>query len=406
MILQTLISQNNYKEGLYAANSSITWGAADTGDYPTLAGVVKTDVFTPTISLIDTYNHQPALIEHYGAGVLHTIWQSHKQNEQSSLRIFYSKSTDYGATWSSRVEIFEHQDDVDKALNLPVRQCLASGFIVIENELYAISDVNDIDDTIVDSRIGVGVLARKVNSNGTFGTVEWFENFDGSLTAPSPIPTYPSYNFNNVLRDKIKTEINSNPEKTLTWYQGVPITDTYNTEVIYGSDLLYEPSVCQLPNGQWLKLWRWQKSNSYKVAQFSTYGVSWGDINVTEVPDNPSKTTLLKSGDKILMVGNNQNTQRFALYLAVSTNGLDYNVNDIYNLDRDSNLISFSGAGKSQGCQYPSLIKMSNGKHACIYSIKKENIRFSTFDITQPQNILTEAGDTLITEDNNNLIIE
>ena len=45
-------------------------------------------------------------------------------------------SGDYGATWSSRVEIFEHQDDVDKALNLPVRQCLASGFIVIENLIF------------------------------------------------------------------------------------------------------------------------------------------------------------------------------------------------------------------------------------------------------------------------------
>lgn len=385
MMLQTVISQGNLQDVSFDEQPTTVWGGADTGDYPTLAGVSKVDIFTPTTTEVDTYNHAPIIIEYFGDGVLHVLWNSSPLNETSATHTYYSKSTDFGVTWSAKTELFEYQDDETKDyLTETLRQFQPSGFIVINGDLYAVADVNDFfynGGGGAQIRTGVGVLARQVNSNGTFGTVYWIENVDGTLTPPTEIPTYPTYTFNTSLRNSIREEINKNPDKTFAWYQSVPETDEYDTQITFGSNLLYEPSVCELPSGQWLKLWRENKAQPvFKVAQTSNYGHGWGSLYVTDIPDSPSKTIHFRFNQEVCLVGNNGNAVRDSLYLGISIDGLNYSSDNLYNIDKDTAGQQFSGFGKGGGPQYPSAIKLSNGKIACVYSVRKEIIRVSIFD--------------------------
>jgi hypothetical protein len=382
MILKTVISQSNEKDNIYSEQPPITWGGADTGDYTTITTDSKTNIFVPSVAGVKNYNHGAGIIEFYGVGVLHCLWYSANTNETGVINVLYSKSINFGINWSAPVEIFEFQDDPAKnPASFPCRQIIASGFVVINAELYAVGDVNDLDTTVTPVRTGVGVLARKIESGGVFGAVYWIDDRNGTLTPPAEIPTYPTYTYNITLRNQIKTELIKNPEKRFVWYQGSLLNDILNTEGIHDSKRITEPSVCKLTNGQFLKLWRIVDTPPlFKIAQTSNNGSIWGATYETEIPDNPSKSVIFNYDNNIIIVGNNGTVNRYALFFAQSPDGYGYNSNNTYNIDKSTSNPVYSGLGKNAGCQYPSVIKLSNNKIACVYSISKEGIRIAIFD--------------------------
>lgn len=382
MILQSIISQSNTSYFIEPENA--TWDNATTGNYPTLSGVTKVDLFVPTTSNVDNYNHHPFVIEHNNK--LHFIFSTHNVEEEGVGQYVRYMTTDLDLTNASSIQtIFESQDDITKSRSLGGRVCVPSGFAIVNGELYAITDINDrLAGADPRPRVGVGVLARKINTNETFDTVYWIENVDGTTDAPTPISGYPSYTFNNTLRDSIRSYFLNNPENRPDWYYSVPDTDLlYTNKNNFSTGQLVEPRITPLPNGGYVKLWRpnGTTNDNIKYAQFSEFGNIWSDVIATEIPDFPSRTSVnLTNNNIVVIIGNNDMGIRSPLFIAVSADGTSVNSGDVYNLDTETNAPTFSGHGKGIGVQYPYSIKLNSNKIVCVYSVNKESIRASIFD--------------------------
>lgn len=379
MFIQSIIQQGN---GVDAP--SINWSGAASGNYNTLTGVQYTNLFVPATEGVNTYNHH-AHIKEFG-GELHAMYSTSNADEPApGLYVRYQKSTDLGATWSSSVTLFESQDDINEDYTTTRgRQCMPTGFAIVNGELYGVTDVNDLGPND-ENRAGVGVLARKINSNGSFGVVEWIENVDGTFDAPNPITGYPTYSFNQALREDIRNFYLSNPENLPTWYYSVPLNDPLRSRFPYSSGEVTEPSAIELNNGNVFKLFRGLGvSTDFKLAQAGASLNNMDSIYVTNIPDFPSRTKILKLNDgRVAIIGNNQNANRTPLFLAICDESFNISSANLYNVDTETTGASFSGFGKGTGVQYPDACQLSNGKLAVMYSVNKEDIRVATFDIPE-----------------------
>lgn len=387
MLLQSIIQQSNDIQ--FEPQPLIAWNAATDGNYNALTGIYYTDIWTPTSENDRTYNHHPFIIE-FG-GYLHAVFSTHSQDEEGSGEyIRYSKSTDMGATLSTPITIFDSQDDITRDWTLGGRVCVSAGFAVVGDKLYGITDVNDRAAGGEDrARLKVGVMAREINMDGTFGTAYWIENGDGSLIAPEPISGYPSFAFNATLRNQVRQYYYDNPDKRTDWYFSV-----LNTDLLYsqysipgvrdfnGNDLA-EPRRIKLPSGQYLKIWRNLASGSNrKVIQTSEDALTWNAPYQSNIPDSPSRTMALTLSNGIIaVIGNNEGAVRTPLFLALSNDGLNFESANIYNIDTETSGAVFSGFGKGTGVQYPHATQLSNGKLCVVYSVNKEDIRAAIFDI-------------------------
>lgn len=384
MLYIPIISQDNRIISHLDDQPSVIWNASTDGNYPALSEVnqVNTIIWEPTTEGVETYNHHPFVVEFGGA--LHVIHSTTDENEENPGQyIRYTKSEDGGTTWAPYSVIFEPQDDSAKNYTEGGRVILPSDFAIIDGDLYAVCDVNDRGPGGESRpRYGVGVLARKINLDGTFGTVYWIENKDGTLTAPDPITGFPSYAFNETLRLKIRTFFYDNPELRPDWYFSTPKTDFLHTERFFNSNSIREPRIVKLPTGQFLKIWRLIVSGaSTKIAQTSEDGFKWSPAYDTGIPDSPSRTMALRllSGE-ILIIGNNEGGLRDPLFGAFSKDGLTYNSGNIYTIDNETGGADFGGFGKGTGVQYPHAIQLKNGRIAVVYSVNKEDIKISIFD--------------------------
>lgn len=384
MLLQSIISQSN-SEQVFEEQPNITWGASNTGDYPTLSGVTKVDIFVPTISLVETYNHNSTAIYHNGR--IHLMHKTGKESEDGAGNwIRYTYSDDLGLTWASYQVLFDSPDDITRGDEEDdIKHLVPCCWVVLNDELYAVVETNRMFGTYGSKiRLGHGAKTRKINSNGTFDTIYWIENVDGTLTAPSSFVGYEGHTFNSTLRSQLREVMINNWLYRPTRYYSVPDNDPLNTwRTYYDGNQLVEPYVSLLPQGNYIKLSRAQTVyTDIKIAQTSNYGIYWSEPFETQIPDMPSATNILMFRDMVVgIVGNNFGTNRANLYLALSNNGFNYSSGNIYNIDKATDLIAdFSGNGKGGGCQYPSTIELPNGKVFCVYSIRKEAIRCAIFD--------------------------
>lgn len=387
-----LVTYNWNKEEVYSSVfdtpiidvSPITWGAANTGNYPSLTGLNQQyrTIFSPSAENVQTYNFHPFVIE-FG-GYTHIMFSTSNANEENSGQyVRYTKSNDEFATQETIQTLFESQDDVTKLFEDSGRVCVPSGFVIIDNELYGICDVNDRGaGGNPRSRTGVGLLVRKINLNGTFGDIEWFRNADTTYTAPLPVSGYPSYNFNSALTPKITQYLYNNVNSRPDWYYSVPNTDYLFSRIDpFNGGRLVEPRVTQIKSGQYLKIWRYgQGTPTDKYAQSSNDSFNWSDPYLIEIPDSPSRTSLTRLNNGETCVIGNNNTGRVGLFVALSESGLDYSANNVYNIDFNNSAPVYSGHNKAAGCQYPFAIQLSNGRILAAYSIAKEDIKISVFD--------------------------
>ena len=387
MILQNIISQSN-EEAVYTEQPHIEWGGALTGDYTALSGMTKRTVFIPTTENIDTYNHHIQSKQYYGDDI-HVIFSTHEADEKGfGSRIRYSKSTDNGLTWSTPIQLLEAQDDSSKDFTTNVgRQSIAVGFGIYNNELYAIISVDELGNIgggEVAPRTGIGMLAVKINNNSTFGTPYFIDTPQSDFIAPTSISGYPQYTFNETLRSGLREYfINNQDTNDLISYFSTSESDTLYARVDYLTHTLSEPTSTKLPSGQFIKLWKPKGSSGvqYKVAQTSENGINWGNTYLTEIPDVYSRTRILKlSNNEVVLLGNNQGSIRDPLYIALSIDGLNYTANNIYQIDKTTYSYQFSGEGKSQGAQHPSVIELNNGKIIVLYNFNKEEVYSSVFD--------------------------
>lgn len=387
-MIQQIINQNNYQDHAFEDEPNTSWGASDSGTYPDLGGVTKVTLVSPTTVNVNTYHHHPHIIEYEGE--IHVIYSNNNTDEENpGQNVWYQKSSDFGLTWTTEVEIFESQDNPNNSyVTDGGRVIIPSHLAIVNGNLYALGDVNDRSSTNEANprtRTKVGVLARQINSNATFGTVFWIENGDGSFNAPDPIPTYPSYTFNTTLRSELREAFITMPDKRPVWYYSVPSNDPLYTDIdSFDGGSLTEPSIVELPSGQWARIWRYVGARRNKYLQTSNYGTYWNDAYLSDIPDAPSVTEWIRlRNNSVGIVGNNFGTggvTRSPLFFAVSDSGLTYSSDNIYQIDTELTGAVFPGFNKDTGVQYPDLIEMSNGQVCVVYSVNKEDIRVAIFD--------------------------
>lgn len=382
MLLQAIIQQSEaLKE--FEAQPTITWNAATSGDYNALT-TGNVDLWTPTAADDKTYNHHPFVIEHFGK--LHFLHSTTNADEENpGMHVRYTTTDLDLSNQQAYQDLIPPQDDLTKDRSLGGRVCVPSGFAVFNGDLYALTDVNDRGaGSDPRPRIKVGVLARQINSNGSFGTIHWIENEDGSLTAPSSISGYPAYTFNITLRNGIRDYFLKNPEQRTDWYYSVPDSDPLFTDGTFTSGYLTEPRVVRLPSEQYLKIWRLVDNVvTDKVIQTSNDAFNWNDPYLSSIPDSGSRTMALTTTNNIVVIIGNNEGGRNPLYLALSSNGLTYEASNVYNIDTETVGAVYPGYGKGIGVQYPHAIQLSNGKLCVTYSVNKEIIRVTIFDIPQ-----------------------
>lgn len=385
MILQSIISQSNINSLVLDETPSTSWGAALDGNYTTLSGITKSTIFIPTTTDVDTYNHHIQSFYYYDA--IHCIFSTHENAELGyGSRIRYSKSTDYGVTWSTPIELLEAQDDsTADYTTVSGRQSIACGFAIYNSELYAIISVDELGAN-ASYRSGVGILAVKINSNATFGIPVWIDTPESDFVAPSAVPTYTSYSFDTSLRTNLRSYMILNQYKSdQISYFATSTSDPLYVREDYSGNELSEPSVAKLPNGQYIKLWK--GVSNYKTAQTSTNQISWGNTFLTNIPDGTgtqrSRERIYKMNNgNVCVIGNNQGTSRDPLYFSMSSDGLNYASGNTYNIDVTTYGSQFSGQGKSRGAQHPTQpIELPNGKLCVCYNWNKEEVYSATFDI-------------------------
>lgn len=363
----------------YNLDVVLKWFPENSGNYNNMSGVSQLNVDVVTASGVNdkAYNHHPHLYEYKGR--VHLCYSTaNTDEEEPGQYVRYQYSDDYGVTWSSPVTMIEAQDDISKGWATAGRVCIPTGFAISNGYLYGVVDVNDKGGSN-SSRTGVGILACRINDN-YFGEPVWIENVDGTTNAPTAISGYPSYSFNSELRTGIRSFYSNIVKYTPTWYFSVPSNDIFYTRNTSGTPEYSEPSVTNLNNGLYLKLWRQLDAGANtKAAQFSYDGITYGDRVSTEIPDQPSRTKILNLSDnRVAVIGNNDSTDRTPLYIAFSNDGINYIEN--YNIDIETDGATYTGIYKTTGVQYPDAIELSNGKICVAYSVNKEDIRVSTFN--------------------------
>lgn len=390
MFFQSIISQNNQID--YQEQSEFFWTAALTGNYTTVPTRNKATIFVPTISGTDTYNHHIQAKQYYGDDI-HCIFSTHEQDEKGAgSRIRYSKSTDNGLTWSAPIVLLEAQDDSTKDFEvMGGRQSVACGLTEYNNELYAIISVDYLSATggitnVV--RTGIGILAVKINSNSTFGTPVWIDTPKSDFVAPASAGvSYPTYSFDASLRENLKGNMLKNQEfDDMISYYATSEYDPLYVRTEFNGNTLAEPTVGRLPNGQLVKMWKGDDGVSgggYKIAQTSLNGVTWGSLYITNIPDTNTRTRLLKLRDNTFcIVGCNQGALRDPLYFGISTTGLNFTSDNVYNIDVTTYGAQFTGEGKGRGAQHPSqILQLNNGQLCVCYNWNKEEVYCATFDV-------------------------
>lgn len=142
-----------------------------------------------------TFNHH-AHVTHF-QGVLYAVWDTQARDEHGpGQHGLLRRSADNGRTWAPVEDLFPALDKY-----LPSSEALVdgryrgriqtfNGFAVVDDVLYAVTEVDDHRGTSIGNRkrIFAGRLCRSINPNRTLGDMFWLKK-----DPPEPVEGFPSY---------------------------------------------------------------------------------------------------------------------------------------------------------------------------------------------------------------------
>jgi hypothetical protein len=329
--------------------------------------------------------------------VLLASWDVHARDENASGQHgVMRRSADNGKTWSQLEELFPPLSrNVPAADPYPhTRFHTNNGFAVIDDVLYAISDVAEWTTPGASKgrpRVVIGRMARSVNPDGGLGELFWL-----LPTAPEPIKGFPFIPAGEpVMVDKINHYL-SQPgnEPQLNFGRGTHPTSDDNRG-------LGEPvPAWKLEDGTWVKLYRAGGISGARSAQetedtkprrkYASFsfddGKTWTVPTRTNFTDAGARTNSGKLPDGQIYVINNllpispKKGGRALLAISLSRDGL--------NFDR-STMIRFvpaprryAGRSKSIGYMYPDSVVV--GEYLwVIYSVNKEDVEVARIPVDE-----------------------
>lgn len=341
-----------------------------------------------------TFNHFASIYEYDGK--IFTMWMTHSADEHGpGQAIRYRVSNDFGITWTPVNYLFDPMDDIQlKRADKYSRYLNPVGFCELSDGFYVVAEAMDHPNLDV---APVGVIARRINNDGSLDAPFWIYRNDGLEMAPDPIVGYPAFTFDN---SKLNEFINwfkihrpaSHGASGIVFESRLRVEEGIYVYHINGN--FTEQSQTQLPDGGYIRIWRGFYSPYTQLriyAQYSEDGITYpSPPGASSIPSTRSKAVIKNIDGVIILMGNPISTDgrvgRDPLIMAMTDATLRFNPENIYNLRSGGLENRFNGALKNGAFSYPDFLKMSNGKIGLVYSTYgKENIEFSTFNLPELQ---------------------
>lgn len=365
-----------------------TWGAGigQTGPYPQIPHVEINELFQPTQAGVSAYHHGFYIVQWNQEIVIMAFTQDYGEGLGGAY-VSWIRSTDesLGSSWTEFAPLFDPQDNVAVVADSVQRVVSPVKFITFGDLLFAVAAVADRDWLHGGASIFHGLMAREIMPDWTLGDQFWIT--DDPVIPTAGFPSYPYDGFSASILLPAVDAIDLN----------VPI----NLNDGEGGQLV-EPSRIRLFHDTILILWRrapYVAASQNKWGQLSIDGgATWGLPALTNVPDDPSLTTLLVlDTGQIIVIGNPKprsgHALRNPLYIGSarhpSTGDEQVVFDKVWTLfDQDVNAPIFAGRNKSGGPQYPAAIQLADRRLAVVFDTQKETVYIAFVPVTELQNYL------------------
>ncbi len=367
---------------------------------------------TETITLhlgtpeMGTFNHH-SHITHF-KGVFYAVWDTQLRDEHGpGQHGLMRRSLDQGRTWTPVEVLFPKMDryipssEAETDGQYRGRIQTSNGFAVVDDVLYAVTEVDDHRGTKISNRkrFHAGRLCRSINPDGGLGELFWLTE-----KAPPPVEGFPSYPPGDPILVKKINEYFNQPghEIQLDFSSPVPESDSSTdswTPCPIADDnhrLIEQVPSYRAADGRWVRLYRdagligvpipekgpkveLEKSKSRR--NYASYSFdnckTWTVPTRTSFPDACARSNAGRLPDGQVYVINNVlplSTKfggRSLLGISLSRDGLNFDRVAVIRFVPPP--MRFKGRAKSVGFQYPHSVVVGDNLWV-MYSVNKEDI--------------------------------
>lgn len=355
---------------------------------------IETSTLYNALPETGTFSHHSHLA--WFKETLFATWDNQVNDENGSGQHgLMRRSADRGRNWSAIEELFPPLDKELPASEafIGTRYMTSNGFAIIDEVLYAVTDVAEWTGTSIEEkkRVNIGRMCRSVGIDGTLGDIFWLEN-----SPPDSAPGFPTYpvgdpviieKFNNYFRqpgNEIQLDFNT-PK---------PVSDDNHrlTEPV--------PSY-RLTDGTCVRLFRdmgsmdavtqKEKEDSKSRRNYASFsfddGKSWTVPRRTSFPDACARSNAGKLPDGQVYVINNIIPMnpgglggRSMLAISLTKDGLNFDRVAIIRFIPPP--LRYPGLEKTIGYQYPHSV-LADGDLWVIYSVNKEDIQVTRIPLDE-----------------------
>jgi hypothetical protein len=362
-----------------------------------------------------TFNHHPHIT--YFKGVFYAVWDTQARDEHGpGQHGLLRRSTDQSKTWTPVEELFPAMDRYIPSSEALIpgryqgRIQTSNGFAVVDDVLYAITEVDDHRGTSIRNRkrIHAGRLCRSISPDGNLGEMFWLKK-----DSPKPVKGFPSYPAGN---PKLVKKINQyflqpGNEIQLDFTAHVPVSDSSTdawTPFPVSDDnhrLIEQVPSYRAADGTWVRLYRdagllgvqipdkgpkkaLEESKSRRnYASFSFDNCkTWTIPSRTSFPDACAKTNAGRLPDGQIYVINNvlplstKHGGRSLLGISLSRDGLNFDRVAVIRFIAPPQ--RYEGRAKSIGFAYPHSVVVGDSLWV-IYSVNKEDIQLTRIPLVE-----------------------
>jgi len=362
-----------------------------------------------------TFNHHSHIT--YFKEVFYVVWDIQAKDEHGpGQHGLLRRSTDQGKTWSPVEELFPAMDNY-----IPSSEALrngrykgriqtSNGFAVVDDVLYAVTEVDDHRGTSISNRkrFHAGRLCRSINPNGSSGDIFWLKK-----DAPEPVEGFPAYPAGDPSLVQKIHEYFQQPgnEIQLDFSANVPVsdssTDAWAPFPISDDNhrLIEQVPSYQAANGTWVRLYRDAGLRGVPIPEkgfkaeleanksrrnYASYSFdnckTWTVPTRTSFPDACAKSNAGKLPDGQVYVINNvlplstKDGGRQLLGISLSRDGLNFDRVAVIRFMAPPK--RYEGRAKSAGYAYPHSVVV--GDHLwVIYSVNKEDIEVTRVPLVE-----------------------